>query len=598
MKNMKSLSPSNIILFLIVIFVVSVSVVRLFYGTEITDEAYNIAESRLVAQGAVPFVNNWTQSPGYVLLYFWLVPLYEAITGSTEGIFIFMRIAFFVFKVSILTVIYMLLQKHVTHKALILFLLSFVPFAPHNINSLSYNTLSFFLLLLSGALLTKLLLSKKLPYFRRYAILTGIVVALSCLTYTLNIIIALYFAILIIIFSVKSDNKLKPLFYYSLSGIAVAIIIISLLSIAGGGIKNLVDGLIICIKDNPYFSLGKKPLSDSLLRIYNAIFKYKMIYILTIIILLFELLCKTRLNIYLRKNKLDELIKQLMLICLTICYVIYIIKILIGYNFNASIQYTDINSLLYLFPITLLFVSPSKTTVAKVLILLFWIPCIFSLTGSAISIWSGLYGRFYLLYSGAMINILLISLYIENVRFTNNILSIITKAAYMCLTVLILFSSCISPYMYFYGDSPFNCLTSKVETGVYKHLYTTHERKQSLEKLENEINEITTKDDYVLFMETVPMAYLMTDAAFCTPSTWDIMLYSYGFKEDTLMKKYFETVDKVPNKIIYIDTTRDTMLSIETEDYQFNDFVLTNYDLTYETTEMPFRIKMFEKRNE
>ena len=46
-----------------------------------------------------------------------------------------------------------------------------------------------------------------------------------------------------------------------------------------------------------------------------------------------------------------------------------------------------------------------------------------------------------------------------------------------------------------------------------------------------------------LFMETTPFAYLMTDAKACTPSTWDISLYSYNFNDDSLYQRYFETTN-------------------------------------------------------
>ena len=90
-------------------------------------------------------------------------------------------------------------------------------------------------------------------------------------------------------------------------------------------------------------------------------------------------------------------------------------------------------------------------------------------------------------------------------------------------------------------------------------------------------------EDSVLFMEVVPMAYLMTNARYCTPSTWDIMLYTYGFNDDTIMKRYFETVGEMPDYIVYIDTGRDACLSIEKDDYLFTQFVLSNYEKQSET---------------
>ena len=112
--------------------------------------------------------------------------------------------------------------------------------------------------------------------------------------------------------------------------------------------------------------------------------------------------------------------------------------------------------------------------------------------------------------------------------------------------------------------------------------------------MEKTIKSSTNSLDTVLFMDCVPMAYLMTDARHTAPSTWDIQLYTYGFKDDTLLQKYFKTVNRTPDKIIYIFTGRDKVLSIDSKDYKFNDYVNRNYKLTSNINAY-YPVKIYEK---
>ena len=97
MKQLKHL-PILIFSVLIVFAAIALSFIRIFLGTEITDEAFYTAEAMLVNQGATPFVDNWTQAPGATLLYAPLVKLYQWFVPNMEGVFLYMRIAFWIYR--------------------------------------------------------------------------------------------------------------------------------------------------------------------------------------------------------------------------------------------------------------------------------------------------------------------------------------------------------------------------------------------------------------------------------------------------------------------------------------------------------------------
>lgn len=82
---------SKIFACIIIGIVFGFTIIRLFYGAELSDEAYTVAETYMVSRGALPFVNNWSQMPGYTLLLAPFVKIYTMIVGGTDGIVLFFR---------------------------------------------------------------------------------------------------------------------------------------------------------------------------------------------------------------------------------------------------------------------------------------------------------------------------------------------------------------------------------------------------------------------------------------------------------------------------------------------------------------------------
>lgn len=61
----------------IIICTLEISLIRLFYSAELTDVAYAVAENYLVAEGGLPFINNWS-------LYITACTVYKVVC-STNG---------------------------------------------------------------------------------------------------------------------------------------------------------------------------------------------------------------------------------------------------------------------------------------------------------------------------------------------------------------------------------------------------------------------------------------------------------------------------------------------------------------------------------
>jgi len=185
---------------------------------------------------------------------------------------------------------------------------------------------------------------------------------------------------------------------------------------------------------------------------------------------------------------------------------------------------------------------------------------------------------------------------------------VIANACIIAMAVLVSIVYLKGYYGFVYRDAPIPELTYKMESGVYKGLYTVEERGKALVFLEREIQKVTGEQDKVLFKDQVPQAYLMTKARHCTPSTWDIQQYTYVYKnllqddydsmDDSLLHEYFKSSGRIPSKIIYVqDKERLEHLSIWDENFRFNQYVEQNYRQTYANNADQFAIIVFE-RNE
>ena len=182
--------------------------------------------------------------------------------------------------------------------------------------------------------------------------------------------------------------------------------------------------------------------------------------------------------------------------------------------------------------------------------------------------------------------------------FSRNMESIQVKVSFRAAVIILSLLMIKLSFCFVYRDEAINNLAARIESGVWKGLYTTRERALAVTELEDYVKEITEKDDNVLFMDWSSFGYLMSNGKACTSSAYDAMQYSYDVNNPEIMYDYFNLTESVPTKIIYIDFGRDEILSIEDEHWGFNQFVDYNYKLQSETELKMFRILLYELKNE
>lgn len=540
---------------------------RSLFGICYTDDSWYIAEPYIVSEGGVPYTNNWSQASGFTIPLALFTRLYTFFTGSTEGIFLFSRIEYIVWLLVIGGIIWFFLNlENEKKKVPIIILLPFCFITPHQLFSINYNTIGLvYLLLACCILLVDYKSSNTKSQFAR-GVIGGIIIARAVIG---TPYILLPCAIMFVYFCY--EKEWKKLQGYICGGSISAVLVIGWCCFRGG-IHEFIRGLGYWLNDCAYFQIEIDFFSDRNIADFFSYFKM----FICCIVLAFILRFLVKENE--KYEKLLYILLSFFLICGFVkCYYTRSVLTLIYWGWFEPI-------VLYLF-------SPSPMLKKRIkpyvfIIILYCSVLLFSSFGNIY----GFIGREYWLYIPLIISIMLL--------LGHNIENILTKFLVRFGILVLALLMIRSSYASVFDDEPISNLTERIESGIWKGLYTTKERAVAVVELEKYIKEVTEKEDNVLFMDWASFGYLMSNGTACTSTAYDAMQYSYGVNNPKIMYDYFSITETVPDKIIYIDFGRDEMLSIEDSNWKFNKFVNDNYNIQSVSKLKLFRVVVYEVNSE
>ena len=585
--NIRLYNSETIFIVLAYMLVISAMVYRSFYGIEITDESLYIAEGYIVTQGATPYVDMWLHASGFAFLNAPFIWIYTFITGSTSGIFLYFRSISLLIRVSIIILICLIMKPYMSTKLTAFWHLPLLAFVPHSIITMSYNTWAVMLLPLCCVSIVHSVLCKKNRTL--FGAISGGVFAFIILCYPIMIILGII--ILFLIFTYEHVYQLKHYTFFGFlsGGVFIGLAIVLLLLLHSGNFWGLISGLDIIINDNPYISSSKGINSTSL-----QLFAFYMInWIIKIIIPITFI----NLPFFSKRQKINIVIFFIIIYISFISFRVFI-NFLESVNINyKSIQITDILCRSF-FPITalLFLLINKKKQLVNVLTIFIYLPALFFCLIANFLVFNGMNQRFYFLIYGTLLIIPFLTLIFDEIIENSNNKSFFSSVV-MLVCFIFTFGFLLNYYNYIYREKSIEHLTHKINYGIFSGIYTTEIKGKGLIFLEKTIKDNTNKFENILFMDCVPMAYLMTKAQHCSPTTWDMLSFTYGFTDDTLLQKYFKIAGRTPDKIIYIFTGRDKVLSIDSKDYKFNDYVNRNYKLTSNINAY-YPVKIYEKYND
>jgi hypothetical protein len=135
-----------------------------------------------------------------------------------------------------------------------------------------------------------------------------------------------------------------------------------------------------------------------------------------------------------------------------------------------------------------------------------------------------------------------------------------------------------------YRDQDISKLTAKVETGIFKGLYTTPDRKQHIEDLESVVKQLEDPNETIMVLYHNCYVYLMVNMLPKTPSSWGCYDYqAYKFDNQSIFMSYLDKKANVPDNILIIDIPKQFDYSLErVERYEpyypkLNNFIKNHY---------------------
>ncbi len=542
--------------------------VRCFFGVEFTDEAYCISDALAIMHGNIPYAYSTSLIAGQSFVPMLFYKVYELFVPDLEGIFLYSRLCYVLFRLAVLLAVYHLLRYDLARKWRLLILLAMIPFMGSIIQNFSYNTVAAHCTLLVAVLLyTAQRDSGKTLYCKMAA--AGILSAISVFAHPVSAIAVIVNLVLLLAYR-SQKNWFRALLTYCFGGIAV-IFAVFVPIIWSAGMDKLIYGLDTMLHYRSSVANGStKPKIIWILEMGAPYFLCLFLSMGCLSILFFK-------TLQIRKEN-SRLLALGISLCaaLTDAWIImrninflYVAGMLLFAACVIAILMCDMRHSL-----TWFFLLPNVLYVAFLVL--------FTQTGAP---------RFY--YCIPLVLLILFTMFRSD--------SHAVKATAAVLAVLFSVMQGYIDFTFVYRDSPLTQLNTRVEQGVYKGMYTTPEWARDVVELEIFLDANIAPTERVSFRDNAPVAYLMQNKNVCDVRTWDEMQYSYGSDDPSSMYRYYQNTESVPDVIAYVDFGRDPVMSIDNTSatFQYNDFVNRYYDLEEATLEnRTFRVKLYRNNGE
>lgn len=558
-------------------------IVRCFFGTEITDEAYYLADAKAMLEGNLPYAYcNYSFGSGSCFLLIPFIAIYKIFRPELEGVFLFSRLSFLFVWYVILFLIYKILCKTVKRCHALLFIGMLIPYKAGVVFfNFSYNTVPCILTLLVAFLLYDVLENDS--RYGLYEILaSGFISGVAFLAQPGYGLAIMVFGIFLLIRSQGVKAKITNIFFYGIGGcIEVCVVFIPL--IIQVGISTTLAGVSRYF--NSYPTNTSMSSSTPLYRMAKLIIEFgeSAIWIILGAICIYLIMLKIAPENSRKNLKKEYFYMSIVAVCwLQECFFL-----------RKSIYSDEINYMLGMLGAIIFCILFIMRAYEKQRLLLYVgiYPIAFAV-GEIICVDSSAIIERFTAVVPTLAVCLLFFMEQESVR----IRFVATMGAILCILEIALGVS-----TFVYRDGTIMNLRIQVKEGVYKGIFTTKARARDLPALEEYLNQYIETGEYYEFHDLVPCGYLMMHTGeMCSIATWDPLNYSYGINAPAELYEYYKRRQAIPDKIFYVDYGRDENLSIEDADFKYNEFVEAYYEKIdeIELNETFFHVIVYEYNGE
>ncbi len=558
-KNRTDWSIYDFLLLFGCICVGALMIIRCFFGTEITDEAYYVADAKAMLEGNLPYAYcTYSYGSGSCFLLIPLIALYRIFQPELTGVFLYSRICFLILWYLILIMIYRILRKNVKRCHALLFIGMLIPYKCGIVFfNFSYNTVPCVLMLLAAFLLYDALENRS-RYGTLEILVSGFICGVAFFAqpgYGLAIIV---FGVLLLIRSRGAKEKLKNICGYAVGGVAeVCVVFVPI--IVQAGIATTWAGVSRYFRAYPSNTTMSAMTPRS--RAWSLVVNFRQFVILFVFMLLVIYFLSKR---YVRENEQKLSKKEYQYIGIAAAGGLLIVSFLKSTAYSDAISYM----VAMVGAIMLCALLLCKAYEKQMLLIYVGIYPILFAVGEAICVDSGnTIGRFTAAVPTLAVCVLfLLEEKSEIIRF------LATALAALCVLELGL-----SVFTHVYRDDRIVNLRYRVEDGVYKGIFTTEARSRDLPALETYLNRYIKDGEYYEFHDLAPYGYLMMHMGEpCSIATWDTLNYRYGKNAPAELYEYYRRRQTIPDKLFYVDSGDG--ISIEDSAFQYNEFVETYYE--------------------
>ncbi len=509
---------------------------RCFYSVNTTDEAYYVGTVYRLWFGDGMLCDEW--NPTQQMCSFWLYPFYvifRMILGSNEGMILAFRLLYIVFQLGISTYLYGKLKRfgYISVLPIFFYLLS----TAFNINSLSYNTMAnsaFAALLVTLAMMEK-------PDWKSCiwaGVFASIVVMANPYAVFAYVLYGVGCAVVTLLFKNMKKNvptalQFKVFFRMSLTA-AVVLAVFLIFTFWHATLERILKNLPYIIGDQEHVQRWNVKISDYFRYFREHYFGCMLVPTLASAIALFD-----------KKRVKHGVIYMGLTVASVVPYMIY---------HGLISDYVPIN--LVTVPICTLGLTAyvvSEKRLKKVFFVWYVPAMIYPFIVQITSNTGPLAVSAAFVTAGAASVLLAMCWAMEQDKKT-------VKIMMSAVVILQLVMMLLLRITYVWADEPLSQLTTKVERGAAKGLYTTAEDVQYYNEMYDDLDALNMReDDGFLVVGSDPLLYLYADKEVASYSTWQV------YTNETRLYRYYEIHDgegKFPSVIYCVEADETIFESI------------------------------------
>ena len=483
--------------------VVSFNFFRLHFGLGGADEAYYYLTAYRLSTGSRLLVDIWEHQFS-ALFTAPLVYAFHIVSGSLDGVILFLREVYLLFTIILLVSLRKRLELLTSNSSSWYLTILMLLFCPWSLATFSYNTLSLLFLYASFIFSASKLIAQQQLDSRFSFLISGIYAGLAVIAYPVYVVVAIFY-----IFSIyftcsvfHSDRGIRSALEYFLGLSFVGLVMISYLALNIGGIETLWGRLSLL-----FGNYSGIPMGRGIVKIggYWAI-------IIDVVIYVSATLFSFAVISYLVKERQIEFARNSKFILAGICGDSLM---LMGISIEFSKDFLLLNKICLTIFFLILFIFWFTQKKRWDLVLLFLGPSVLTLLLTLLGSWMQADWRTYILFIALPVLFILL----KDFSLVPVLGNYIEKGKKMFSFILVS-SLLVSNYSYVYAEKTIYNLTSQITFGPYKGIYVSEGTFDEVVYLNEALSKWVRPEDFIATWSVSPLAYVLSPGKICAPSVW------------------------------------------------------------------------------